>query len=1544
MKPYFLILLLLVQLSLSAQLTSSFTPNKYESCGPSPIQFTASRSSTGYTSFLWDFGNGQTNNTEIDPLVLFQPGTYTVKLTVYNGNTSNSSSKTIAVYEKPDGKIVVEDKNYGCIGDELSFSANITKGNEANMTINWIFGDGIKSTGTSVSHTYNSENVSGFPLVMELVDEHKCSAKIYEPISISSPPELSISSTSAGLCSVSKMKLELDITSKADINYILWDINGKYVSGYDSLTYLFPDFKTYPVSVVVRDKNKCSSKISTQVKVTGFKPQITLENGVCVLQEIEFDPGVDAADHIQWYFEDGTTSSQLRPTKFFTQADTSFRIILTADKDDCAGTDTSYISISSAYALIDEDTIVKCDFPNEVQITNKSTGDITGYRWDYRNDNIANTFDFDEEVEDSGYIYLEINGENACISYDSVYVKLEHPNPVITIPETAGCIPFTIEYSYDSSTTLSPVEECTFTWTKNNTSDTYTKVTTDYLTLSITDPQCKSPYSTTVEIHAGDDPQISINLFDTLYAWHLNHFDMDSPIADSIDYAEWVIDTTTIYDTAIDYRLYIDTLYVQDSVPIRIFDYKKPGEIVDIKFTAAYNGCGDSIKTTRIVQGPLIIMDEPHYLSCEEPLINIFPYHLYDGNTCRLQLQEVVPPGTLGDIVVDTIIDYEKDTTLRDSLVLKLDPGFYRIKYGASNLRNGKSYMITMIDWELVELIPVKKPVIFPVSDTVHAEFIMIDKSACWNEPVYIDASLSKNAVVYEWFKYHNIENKNRLSKLYYCPSDFSNPLIGQANPNLISLLQLSNHGAECEYDASLINTSYTNVLFCEKGMHGVMLVATATNGCRDEMHLDSIIRIFKPEATLTVENEDICDGDAAIFKIKNLDADTLLNHIQLQTGKEDDYITITDTSKTYSVVYYDGAYYPHILVSNTEGCETEFPTLTINAHLPKPQLSIPEAACINSNVSISLVNTFSTYSWDYGDGNQVANGNQRTVHLYSNPGNYTVGIDVTDQYNCPESTNAEIEIVEEPSLKLDFNASTYYCPIFILEAYDSINNKYINSRTWDFENTSIDEEVQPISSSLANAVIPLLYPGVYDMEYTIESDVCGIYDTTYKQVFNLGGPYMRMMPLEKVYCLEDNIALHIDSTTLWNNPIFTKWSIENKTEIVEQFTTHTAYTIAEEAGWYMTKLFYTDTLLCEGVDSVSFNISKFTADFDLDSNVCEMPHPLIVSYPDYFESLGYRWVFNGTNTYNQDLYELVTSEGKYEVQLVATSPEGCQYEKIKEIWIKQPPEADISVPNIAICPGESIQLTNIFSEKYLYNWSPGSSLSNSIINNPVAQPDGNTTYILQVTDTTNDCVSNDTITIFIQEKPAFNLLYRYDSTEWLNKEEVINAPFGETLYITFSGNQPDLTGNWTSTGMELECLGITSDNSNCNNVSTLIINSSTIGIIVSDSLQCFEVSDNFNITTKLPKIVMPTAFSPNDDGHNDKVGVKGTGIYRIESFKIFNQLGTLVFETGNVSDEWDGTQHGKPVPPGVYFYFIQAKAFNTDIDVTLKGEIKLIR
>jgi gliding motility-associated-like protein len=86
----------------------------------------------------------------------------------------------------------------------------------------------------------------------------------------------------------------------------------------------------------------------------------------------------------------------------------------------------------------------------------------------------------------------------------------------------------------------------------------------------------------------------------------------------------------------------------------------------------------------------------------------------------------------------------------------------------------------------------------------------------------------------------------------------------------------------------------------------------------------------------------------------------------------------------------------------------------------------------------------------------------------------------------------------------------------------------------------------------------------------------------------------------------------------------------------------------------------------------------------------------------------------------------------------------------------------------------------------------------------------------------------------------------------------------------------------------------------------------------------------------------VPNAFSPNGDGQNDKVYVRGYGIDRM-TWTIYNRWGAVVYKSTDPYEGWDGRFNGKLQPQDVYHYTLVIE-FSSKERITKKGDITLLR
>jgi gliding motility-associated-like protein len=94
--------------------------------------------------------------------------------------------------------------------------------------------------------------------------------------------------------------------------------------------------------------------------------------------------------------------------------------------------------------------------------------------------------------------------------------------------------------------------------------------------------------------------------------------------------------------------------------------------------------------------------------------------------------------------------------------------------------------------------------------------------------------------------------------------------------------------------------------------------------------------------------------------------------------------------------------------------------------------------------------------------------------------------------------------------------------------------------------------------------------------------------------------------------------------------------------------------------------------------------------------------------------------------------------------------------------------------------------------------------------------------------------------------------------------------------------------------------------------------------------------------------VLIPTAFSPNNDKQNDLLLIHGEYGVKIIEFKIYDRLGNMVYQDADFSTNerergWNGTFRQKDSPVGNYEWFCTVK-YPDGYQDYLRGQTQLIR
>jgi gliding motility-associated-like protein len=93
----------------------------------------------------------------------------------------------------------------------------------------------------------------------------------------------------------------------------------------------------------------------------------------------------------------------------------------------------------------------------------------------------------------------------------------------------------------------------------------------------------------------------------------------------------------------------------------------------------------------------------------------------------------------------------------------------------------------------------------------------------------------------------------------------------------------------------------------------------------------------------------------------------------------------------------------------------------------------------------------------------------------------------------------------------------------------------------------------------------------------------------------------------------------------------------------------------------------------------------------------------------------------------------------------------------------------------------------------------------------------------------------------------------------------------------------------------------------------------------------------------KGPAIYVPTAFSPNGDGRNEKFTPHPVGIKSYNYFRVYNRWGQVIFSTTKLHHGWDGKINGVDQAGGTYVWMVEGISTDNKL-ITKKGTVTLIR
>ena len=345
------------------------------------------------------------------------------------------------------------------------------------------------------------------------------------------------------------------------------------------------------------------------------------------------------------------------------------------------------------------------------------------------------------------------------------------------------------------------------------------------------------------------------------------------------------------------------------------------------------------------------------------------------------------------------------------------------------------------------------------------------------------------------------------------------------------------------------------------------------------------------------------------------------------------------------------------------------------------------------------------------------------------------------------------------------------------------------------------------------------------------------------------------------------------------------------------------------------------DEFECERDTSFMFEaFPSFTYELTNASIVCP-GEPAVVEI-DYNPTGDYTVLWNGQSG-NPNIYN---AEAGSSLSIVISDEYGCEKDTSLTISSYSPFFIDVVAPAPS-CPGElatvNLSVSPAPLSAYVIEWNGVEQNQSFLVTESGSE------VSIEVTDV-NGCAKDTIVVVEAFAEPVASFSIDQIGT---------CIPFEEMGNITLINNSVNgQTGTWDFGD------GQTAGFSPGNDVVHGYANAGTYTITLAIQSPDGCVDSTIQEICTLPEepIFIPDIFSPNDDGRNDTLYVRGKFVTRLE-FRVYNRWGEVVFETTSVSQGWDGNVRGIPAQSGSYYYTITATV-GSATRVEEVGEIVLIR
>ena len=541
------------------------------------------------------------------------------------------------------------------------------------------------------------------------------------------------------------------------------------------------------------------------------------------------------------------------------------------------------------------------------------------------------------------------------------------------------------------------------------------------------------------------------------------------------------------------------------------------------------------------------------------------------------------------------------------------------------------------------------------------------------------------------------------------------------------------------------------------------------------------------------------------------------------------------------------------------------------------------------------------SYYWDFGVPNITTDVSTTATptFTYSDTGQYTLRLKVANATGCEDSATANVFVY--PGFKPGFTVtgSCYQNPFIFKDTTRAVYG-FVNGWNWSFGDNSSPSALQAPShfySSMGNYMAAL-----------IVTSSKGCTDTVIKNITVFNKPFLSLPFHDTLICSIDSLTLHANGTGVFSwTPTTSLIYANTSSPVVFPVDTSTYLVTLNENG-------------CIAEDSIRVNV--------LDYVTVSLPPELTICRSDSIQllpdSYALQYVWSPTTGLNDPkIKQPMASPSGNTIYHVTANLGKCQDETSVEIKVVPYPTV-AAAGDTTICYASFAQLSATITGSS-FTWTPATSLQNTFSLFPIANPLQTTSYILTVYDTFG-CPKPSRDTVTINVRPRINAFAGNDTLIVANQPLQLNAS-GGVQYSWY----PAVGLNNSLVADPVSLLSST-------------IDSMVYTVRVFSSEGCYADDDiKIKVFKTEPDIFVPSAFSPDENGKNDIIRPILVGIKKLESFKIFNRWGQLLFSTNLPNQGWDGKIKGISQATNTFVYVATGTSY-LGKRIVKKGTVTLVR